>query len=92
MKIKVREIIKVAEWEKGSGWNYHTTINDEIKEIDEEEIAKPASWDWYKVKEEQEIYEKLDWQITIEYLDPETWSTLKKETTWESLIWEERNQ
>lgn len=92
MKIKVREIIEVAEWEEESGWNYQTKINDEIKEIDEEELTKPIEWSWYSVKEEPEIYKKLDWKITIKYLEPKTWDILKKESTWESLIWEERNQ
>lgn len=92
MKIKVREIIEVAEWEEESGWNYHTIISDKIEEIKEEELAKPINWDWYSVKGKPETYKKLDWKITINYLDPETWDILKTESTWESLIWEERNQ
>lgn len=44
MKIKVREIIEIAEWEEERGWGNIITLKDKIKEIDEEELAKPADW------------------------------------------------
>lgn len=81
--MKVKQIIKIAEWENGRGYNWEIRGKKEILEVTEEEIRQEQiDWSWWEIGKEQT---DKDIQITVIWCDPDdeeirynVW------TTWES--------
>ena len=89
--LKVREVITLKGWAKGSGWSYSQVDMDEI--VDVVDTDEP-DWDWYDPDTDTPLRESEDTQIIVEYFavdaDIIRDRPLKRYEKWASEIYAER--
>lgn len=69
--MKVLEIITIAKWVDGSGYQYEETYSSKVINIAEknaEELKKNFNWKFW---EKQELAEGEDIEITVKYYNPD---------------------
>jgi hypothetical protein len=92
--MKVREVITLKGWVKGSGWSYNQVYSDQMIDITESDL-KEIDWDWYEIDINNPPTEDEDTKIIVklyaEGADINEDKPLASHTIWASEIWAKRN-
>ena len=92
--LKVREVITLREWIKGSGWGYSEVYSDQVIDITEDDL-KSVDWDWWEIDSDNPPTVDEDTKITVDLyaVDANIYEDepLTSHTIWASEIWAERN-
>lgn len=91
--LKVREVITLREWIKGSGWGYSEVYSDQVIDITEDDL-KSVDWDWWEIDRDNPPTVDEDTKITVDLyaVDANIYEDepLTSHTIWASEIWAER--
>ena len=92
--LKVREVITLREWIKGSGWSYSQVYSDQVIDITADDL-KSIDWDWWEIDSNNPPTEDDDTKIAVDLyaVDANIYEDkpLASHTIWASEIWAERN-
>ncbi len=92
--LKVREVITLREWIKGSGWGYSEVYSDQVIDITEDDL-KSIDWDWWEIDSNNPPTEGEDTLIVVdmyaEDADISVDKPLASHEKWASEIWAERH-
>lgn len=92
--LKVREVITLKEWIKGSGWCYSQVYSDQVIDISENDL-KEIDWDWYEIDSNNPPTVDDDTEITVDLyaVDANIYEDkpLASHSIWASELYKERS-